>query len=179
MRWPAVIFPLALVLLVLATAGLGLTVYPQAASAGSYSVAATAVGSISPMSSTNYKAEGLTYETTGEMGSTSYRACIGWYCAAVSIAAPYSLRLTGMLNYSNGTLVTNTRVTLTAYNTTLNAAYSVDGSTDSAGNFVLTLSNIPAGLIDSGFAIKITAYGAVEAVFDRPCKMAGGKLECK
>ncbi|MEM7824333.1 MAG: hypothetical protein QW227_03105 [Candidatus Aenigmatarchaeota archaeon] len=157
-----------IVLLVLATTAFGIAVYPQSASAGSYMVNITA-GSMGSSVASTYGSEGVIYETIGELGSTNYRVCLGWYCAVGAIVTPYSIHVAGTLTYSNGTIVSDTPITLTIYNSTLNLQYSTDSNTDSSGRFNITLSNLPTRLVDAGFAIRITAYGAVEAVLDKPC----------
>ena len=168
-----------LVLLVLATAAFSMAVYPQGSGAGSYSINMTA-GSMGNSIGSSYGSEGITYEPAGELGSTDYRACLGWYCAAGAIVTPYSIHVTGTLNYSNGTIVSDAPITLAVYNSTLGISYSIDGKTDGAGSFDITLSDVPTSLVNAGFAIKITAYGAVEAVFDKPCikDIINNKIVC-
>jgi len=172
----AVSIVLVLIALASGSGTTGLMVYPQIAGSENYSVELLSIGSMSTAGSENYSIEIIGYDITGEMGGKNYSACLGWYC---SYLRPYSMHLTGRMNYSTGDVVANTPIMLTAYNTTLNQEYNTRGLTDSNGNFDINL-NIPDNLLNTSFVIKINVFGKVEAVLYKKCikDSANNRLEC-
>lgn len=170
---------LAVIIIAIAVVALttvtGFTVYPQSAGSDSYKVDVLGIGSLGEAGAT-YSAEALGYEIVSEMGGTVYNACLGWYCAT---AKPYNMHLTGLMKYSTTRIAVNTPVNVTAYNTSLNLAYSAINNTDSSGNLDITVP-VPEVLIDAGFALRITIYGDVEAVLNKICikDSANNKINC-
>ncbi len=157
------------VLAAAATVAVAMPTYPLSPGSASFNMSSTSIGSLLTASTTYNKLEGILYEITGEIGAGNYRMCLGWYCPSAPLLTPYSLRVKGVLNYSTGDLVKNAKITVTTYNSTTSTTASVDGFTNDSGYFDITVSNIPSVLVDSGFAVRISAYGNVEAVFDKPC----------
>lgn len=151
---------------------------PTSVGSTNYNATSVSIGSINATRSITTTFEGIAYEIMGEIGSANYQICLGWYCPSRPLFTPYSMRVKGVLNYSSGELVKDTKINLVIYNSTTNDEYGVESVTDGYGLFDATIPDIPATLIGSGFAIRITAYGDVEAVYDKPCVKQAMQYVC-
>lgn len=99
----------------------------------------------------------------GNISNANLRICLGVLCSSGLASHAYSINFTGQLNYSNGTAVSNSLITV--YITYLTDTYSESNTTDNNGNFLIVINNIP-NLENKNFNVKFYLEGEIEATYE-------------
>jgi len=114
-------------------------------------------------SSANYKLTGaIAQPFTGSLTTSNYQLCLGIYCIAVPIKV-YDFYLSGNLLFNNESLKNKNvqlEISFPPYSKT------ISNKTDSEGNFVFHMTNVPKALAEEEFHVLITAFGEITAIYE-------------
>jgi len=98
----------------------------------------------------------------GNVSSANLKICLGMFCGLGGAPPSYTVNFTGQLNYSNGTAITNTKIT--AFVTYLiTNTYSQSNTTDSDGKFLIVVDT--PNLQGKDFDVKFYVESEVEATY--------------
>lgn len=118
------------------------------------------------LSSENYKLKlSLGQSLINMTMGGDYKLCLGIFCTR-TFEPPHHIFVSGMLNYSNGTLVTNTDILVEI--SYLSYKYQQKDKTDGIGNFSTKVRNIPEFITHKNFIISVYTYGDIDALYQ--CK---------
>ena len=105
--------------------------------------------------------------TSQETSPTSYKICFGFFCLFDVSKTIYSMNFTGKLNYSNGSAVSDVpvKVIINYYDGIMNHQFYNFGWTNSTGNFIVKIDNLPDYIVGKDLDISIDVQGNIEAVY--------------
>lgn len=138
-------------------------------SSASYNITGVLPDAGSRISSTNYILDATVGQPViGEVSSTNYKLCLGYQCAlaVIKISGPQNITFKGTLTEA-GKLAAGISFTATVYNESFDPkSYSASNTTESDGNFTVTITGIPQEFVKAGFYIKMSSVGTkVEAEY--------------